>query len=65
MQTAQCAQKNTPTSESICPYQPLKNSLCSASVMPVRIDNQKRSLCCDTEDFDQCPIFLAKVLRGR
>ena len=47
-----------------CPYRPAKNLLCSASVMAVVVNNRKKSIHCDTEDFDRCPLFLAKVLRG-
>jgi hypothetical protein len=47
-----------------CPYRPAHNLLCSASVMAVVVDNRKKSIHCDTEDFDRCPLFLAKVLRG-
>ena len=65
MQTAQCTKNSVWDSESICPYQPSKSFFCSASVMAMAIDNRKRSIYCDTENFDQCPIFLAKVLRGK
>ena len=66
MQTAQLTYRVSPHgSESICPFQPSKNFFCSASIMTVALDSRKRSTYCNTEDFDQCPIFLAKVLRGQ
>lgn len=66
MQTAQCTYSVSPHgSESICPFRPSTSFFCSASVMPLVIDSRKRLLCCNTEDFDRCPIFLARVLRGR
>ncbi len=66
MQTAQLTYSVNPhSSESTCPFQPSKSFLCSASIMKVMIDSRKRSTYCNTENFDQCPIFLARVLRGR
>ncbi len=65
MQTMQLTQRNSAHgSGTICPYQPSKSFFCSASVMTVAIDNRKRAAYCDTDDFDRCPLFLAKVLRG-
>jgi hypothetical protein len=64
MQTEQYTRKAIFAPEITCPYQPHKSYFCSASIMPMVIDSKKRSLCCNTEDFDKCPIFLAKVLRG-
>lgn len=50
--------------ESICPYRKAQSQYCSASVMTMRIDQRKSMTYCLTEDFDCCPVFLAKVLRG-
>jgi hypothetical protein len=50
---------------SACPYAPQKQDYCSASVMLVSITDRARDHYCGSEDFDRCPLFLAKVLRGR
>ncbi len=46
-----------------CPYVPTKKDYCSASVMTVPISDRTRDEYCSSEDFDCCPLFLAKVLR--
>ena len=47
--------------ERACPYNDI--NICMASITSLRLDEQKRSNCCSTENYDDCPIFLAKVLR--
>jgi hypothetical protein len=49
----------------MCPYRTAKSIFCSASIMTVVIDNRRKAAYCCTEDYDRCPLFLAKVLRGR
>jgi len=44
-----------------CPYDGLMVSLASFSSMA--LDSLKRIHCCSTENYDNCPIFLAKILR--
>jgi hypothetical protein len=44
-----------------CPYNGI--NVCMASFSSMAIDNQKRENCCGTENYDNCPIFLSKVLR--
>ena len=46
-----------------CPYVPTNMDYCSASVMSVQINDRMRDHYCSSEDFDRCPLFLAKVLR--
>jgi len=43
-----------------CPYNGV--NVCMASLSLMAIDTRKNN-CCDTENYDNCPIFLAKVLR--
>jgi hypothetical protein len=50
--------------ELICPYLTAKNDLCSASIMVATINNGRKAYYCSMEDYDRCPLFLAKVLRG-
>jgi hypothetical protein len=51
------------SSSAECPYVPQAKDYCSASVMAVPINDRTRYNYCDSEDFDRCPLFLAKVLR--
>jgi hypothetical protein len=44
-----------------CPYNGI--DVCMASFSAMVIDKYQSEKCCSTEDFDDCPIFLSKVLR--
>jgi len=44
-----------------CPYDGLTQ--CLASFSSMALDSLKRIHCCGTENYDNCPIFLAKMLR--
>jgi hypothetical protein len=44
-----------------CPYDGL--TTCLASFSSMTLDSLKRIHCCSTENYDNCPIFLAKILR--
>ncbi|MBM4136141.1 MAG: hypothetical protein FJ241_04835 [Nitrospira sp.] len=44
-----------------CPYDGL--TVCLASFSSMALDSLKRIHCCSTENYDNCPIFLSKVLR--
>ena len=43
-----------------CPYSGV--NVCMASFSSMEIDARKKN-CCHTEDYDNCPMFLSKVLR--
>ena len=47
--------------ETACPYNGV--TVCTASFSSMAIDNQRRENCCGTDNYDNCPIFLSKVLR--
>ncbi len=47
--------------ETACPYNGV--NVCTASFSSMAIDNQRRENCCGTDKYDNCPIFLSKVLR--
>ncbi len=47
--------------ETACPYNGIH--VCKASLSSMAIDNRRRENCCGTENYDDCPIFLSKVLR--
>jgi hypothetical protein len=49
--------------DTVCPYDGY--SVCIASLSSMVIDNQRRENCCCTENYDNCPIFLSKVLRRK
>ena len=38
---------------------------CLASFSSMALDSLKRIHCCGTENYDNCPIFLSKILRRR
>jgi hypothetical protein len=47
--------------ERACPYNSINT--CMASITSLRLDEQKKADFCSTENYDDCPIFLAKILR--
>ncbi len=47
--------------EIICPYKGI--DICMASISLMFIDSYKKKNYCCTEDFDNCPLFLSKILR--
>jgi hypothetical protein len=49
--------------DSICPYNGI--NVCLASLSSMVIDSQNNEKYCRTEDYDNCPLFLSKVLRKR
>lgn len=49
--------------DTYCPYQ--GSTVCMASLSSMIIDDSRMSSCCSTENYDDCPIFLSKMLRGR
>jgi hypothetical protein len=49
--------------ETICPYNGI--SVCKASLSAMVIDSWNSERYCDNENYDNCPLFLSKVLRRR
>jgi hypothetical protein len=47
--------------ERSCPYNNINT--CMASITSLPLDKQKKADCCSTENYDDCPMFLSKVLR--
>jgi len=45
----------------ICPYNGINT--CRASISSMIIDKRKKEDYCSDENYDSCPIFLAKILR--
>lgn len=46
----------------ICPYKDIY--ICKASIFSMLIDEYFKNNYCCSDNFDNCPIFLAKLLRG-
>ena len=44
-----------------CPYNGIDT--CMASLSSMLLDDVKRTDCCNTENHDDCPMFLSKILR--
>jgi len=59
--TARQEQTKFMVHETICPFN--DSSICAASFSAMAIDNQKRARYCSTDNYDNCPLFLAKILR--
>lgn len=47
--------------ESSCPYQ--NNTTCDASLWNAQIDEKKKAQYCNSDNHDNCSLFLAKCLR--
>lgn len=48
----------------LCPYGDCRTAVCTASCFAMNIDGRTRSKYCDSDDYDDCPIFLVKGLSG-
>ncbi len=51
--------------ETICPYCDAGTDICNASCSSLVIDERMRTKYCENEDYDDCPIFMAKKLLRR
>jgi hypothetical protein len=49
--------------ETICPYNGI--NVCMASLSSMAINSWNREKYCGNENYDNCPLFLSKVLRRR
>ena len=47
--------------ESSCPYQ--RNDICAASLWSLRTDDCKKSKYCNSDNHDDCVLFLSQCLR--
>ncbi|HWR89249.1 MAG TPA: hypothetical protein VN260_03235 [Dissulfurispiraceae bacterium] len=50
--------------EQTCPYCSELTNICGASLSAMAITWKKRVLLCNSENHDNCPVYLAKCLRG-
>ena len=51
--------------EASCPYEDIIADVCRASVSSMKLGLIAGLRFCTGEDYDGCPIFLAKILRAR
>ena len=49
--------------QTACPYDCLHTDKCAASLSAMTISPVSRQIYCSTENYDNCPVFLAKMLR--
>jgi hypothetical protein len=54
-----------PPEQYTCPYHSVVSSICSASLSMMMIGLSTRKGYCETENYDDCPLFLSKMLRKR
>jgi hypothetical protein len=47
-----------------CPFSDI-TGLCNASISSLMLTARQKATLCYTEDYDDCPIFLSKILRIR
>ncbi len=48
-----------------CPFGNAESSICSASLSSMVIGTSRRQAYCSGDNYDSCPIFLARMLRKR
>jgi hypothetical protein len=59
------AYDRTGTDPIACPYHNEVESICSASLSAMSTEARSRQLYCGNENYDNCPLFLSKMLRKR
>lgn len=47
-----------------CPFQGVADGHCRAAFSGLPVDPKRRRSCCRSEDYDDCPLFLARALRS-
>ncbi len=46
-----------------CPFRNAGSIYCSASVMRAAISERQHTSYCSTDNYDNCPVYLGKILR--
>jgi uncharacterized Zn-finger protein len=64
MTSLQRAKIRNAADEVTCPFCDSRKDTCAASVTSMVIVPHTRQLYCSNENFDNCPVFLARILRG-
>ncbi len=69
MQISQSTIEKDPPTASVlkptCTFESESGHFCHASVMTVVMSSHQKKTYCWTDDYSSCPMFLAKILRGR
>lgn len=61
-------EKDPPTAgvhKSTCPFESESGIFCHAAVMTVVMSSHQKRTYCWTDDYSSCPMFFAKIVRGR
>lgn len=48
-----------------CPYYRMQDDVCTVSLSQLVVDRHRKRHYCAAEDYDNCPLLLAKLLRSR
>lgn len=48
----------------VCPFYSRRDSICLASISSMSVSDINVLLRCQSEDHDNCPVFLSKILRN-
>ena len=51
--------------EHACPFSDKETNICSASLSSMIIGRQKNQVYCSSDNYDNCPMFISKILRKR
>jgi hypothetical protein len=69
MQIAQATTVNNSRSAGVqgtaCPHGAGAGTFCAVSIMTVVMSSYQKTTYCWTDNYDNCPMYLAKILRGR
>jgi hypothetical protein len=59
------SQISTTDAEHDCPFGNVESGICSASLSSMVIGPHRRRSYCSSDNYDNCPVFLAKMLRKK
>ncbi len=65
MSSLQLKTPGTQSCPDTCPFGDAETNICSASLSSMIIAQRDRQEYCSNENYDNCPVFLAKILRRR
>jgi len=57
--------KSAGVHEATCPFESESGHFCHAAVMTVIMSIHQKKTYCWTDNYSSCPMFFAKILRGR
>jgi hypothetical protein len=65
MYSLQIERSGGSASTDACPFGSARTDICSASLSSMVIAPRKRMAYCSNENYENCPVFLARILRRR